>query len=201
MKSRRAAAVLVATVIVGSGLSGCEQNQLGAAAIVDDQRITLSEVQGYLDRVREQRELYGLPTDVGPEAARLEVERRVLDLVFERAAAEMGIAVTEAQVEETRAAEERPATELAELAAQNNVTVESLDALYRRFTIEREISEAIDAQFPGADEQRLNSEFAKRLIATASGMKIRINPRYGTFDPTVGQIAPTQFDFLRAPEA
>jgi hypothetical protein len=200
VKQRRAATALVLALVVGSGLSACEPNQLGAAAIVEDQRITVTEVQGYLEDVREERAKFNLPTDLGPDAARLEVERRVLDLVFEQAARELGIAITEADVEETRAAEERPAAELAELAAQNNLTEETLDQLYRRFTIERRISEEIDKQFPNADETRLNEEFAKRLVAIAQSMTIRINPRYGSFDPQQGQIQRTQYDFLQPPK-
>jgi hypothetical protein len=30
-------------------------------------------------------------------------------------------------------------------------------------------------------------------------MDIRINPRYGTFDPTVGQIKPLEPDFFQVP--
>lgn len=199
MKQRRAAGALVLALLVGSGLSACEPNHLGAAAIVEDQRITVTEVQTYLDTVREERARFNLPTELGPDAARLEVERRVLDLVFERAARDLGIVITEADIEETRAAEERSAEELAELAAQNNLTAQSLDQLYRRFTIERRISEEIGKQFAGADENRLNEEFAKRLVAIAQTMKIRINPRYGRFDPQQGQIQRTQYDFLQPP--
>ena len=202
MKQRHAmtkGVALVLAVVAGSGLAGCETNQLGAAAIVEDQRITVTEVQSYLDAVREQRATYDLPTDLGPDAARLEVERRVLDLVFERAARELGITITEADIEATRAAEERSAAELAELAAQNNLTEDSLDELYRRFTIERRISEEINKQFPNADEARLGQEFARRLVAIAQSMEIRINPRYGRFDPQQGQIQRTQFDFLQPP--
>jgi predicted HicB family RNase H-like nuclease len=202
VKHRRATtrrAALVLAVVAGFGLSACEPNQLGAAAIVGEQRITVTEVQSYLDTVREQRAQYDLPADLGPDAARLEVERRVLDLVFEQAAREMGIVITEADIEETRAADQRSPDELAELAAQNNLTQETLDQLYRRFTIERRISEEVQKQFPGADEARLNEEFAKRLVATAQAMKIRINPRYGRFDPQQGQIQPTQYDFLQPP--
>jgi hypothetical protein len=189
----------VALVVALGGLSGCRTSQLGAAAIVEHQRITVSEIQGTLDDLRDQRAQYGLDPDPGPEAARGEVERRVLDLVFERAAADMGIVITEADVEKTRAAEERSDEELAQLAAQNNVSVDNLDELYRRFTLERRISDEIEKQFPGADEQKLNEEFSARLIKTASEMHIRINPRYGTFDPTVGQITPLEPDFFKVP--
>lgn len=203
MKQRRAVpkgVALVLAAVVGSGLAACEPNQLGSAAIVGDEKIRVSEIQEYLDVVRSERAQYGLPEDLGPDAARLEVERRVLDRVFEQAALELGIAITEADVEETRAAEERPAEELAELAAQNNLTEETLDELYRRFTIERRISEEIGKQFPGADETRLNEEFAKRLVAIAQKMQIKINPRYGKFDPQQGQIQRTQYDFLQPPK-
>jgi hypothetical protein len=203
VKQRRAVpkgVALVLAAVVGSGLAACEPNQLGSAAIVGDEKIRVSEIQEYLDVVRSERAQYGLPEDLGPDAARLEVERRVLDRVFEQAALELGIAITEADVEETRAAEERPAEELAELAAQNNLTEETLDELYRRFTIERRISEEIGKQFPGADETRLNEEFAKRLVAIAQKMQIKINPRYGKFDPQQGQIQRTQYDFLQPPK-
>lgn len=190
---------LVLAAVIGAGLAGCEQNRLGAAAIVEDQRITVTEVQGYLDLVREQRAGFGLPTDLGPDAARLEVERRVLDLVFDRAATDLGLVVTAEEVEATREADGRKPEEIANLAAQNNVTLASLDDLFRRFTIERKISEAIKAEFPDADETQLQAVFSDQLIATARSMKITINPRYGSFDSMSGQIQPTQFDFLRAP--
>ncbi len=198
-RSRRVALLFAAAVTFG-GLSACEPSQLGAAAIVEDQRITVTEIQSYLDQVREQREEFGLPTELDPDAARVEVERRVLNLVFERAAQQMNLRITEADIEETRSAESRSADELAELAAQNNVTVESLDEVYRRFTIERKISEAIEQQFPNAGETQLNEEFAKRLIAVAESLRIKVNPRYGTFDPKVGQITATSWDFLKAPK-
>ena len=202
MKHRRTAARVVlpvALVLALGGLSGCKTNQLGAAAIVENQRITVSEIQATLDDVSKQRTQYGLDSDLGPDAARGEVERRVLDLVFERAAADMGIVVTPADVAKTRAAEERSDEEIAQLAAQNNVSVDNLDELYRRFTLERSISDAIEKQFPGADEKKLNDEFSARLIKTASEMDIRINPRYGNFDPTVGQITPLEPDFFKIP--
>ncbi|HVE28060.1 MAG TPA: SurA N-terminal domain-containing protein [Sporichthya sp.] len=202
MKHRRTAARValpVAVVLALGGLSGCRTSQLGAAAIVDGQRITVSEVQATLEDVSDQRRRLGMDPELGPEAARVEVERRVLDLVFERAAVDLGIVVTAADVAATRAAEERSDEEIAQLAAQNNVSVDALDDLYRRFTIERRITDQIDKQFPGADEKKLNDEFSDRLVRTAREMEIRINPRYGTFDPTVGQIAPLKADYLQPP--
>lgn len=190
---------LVLAAVIGSGLAGCEPNRLGAAAVVGDERITVTEVQGYLDLVREQRAGFGLPTDLGPDAARLEVERRVLDLVFDQAAADLGIGVTAAEVQATRDADGRKPEEIANLAAQNNVTLASLDDLFRRFTIERKISEAIQAKFPAADEAQLQTVFSEQLVSTARSMKITINPRYGSFDSMTGQIRPTEFDFLQAP--
>lgn len=200
MKHRLVRLGLASAVAFGlAGLSGCETNQLGAAAIVENQRITVSSVQGTLDRIQDQREARGIPGELGPDAARAEVERRVLDMVFERAAADLGIVITAADVAEVRNGEERTEEQIADLAAQNMIDAGDLDELYRRFTIERAISDAIDKKFAGADDATLNDEFSKVLIATAREMNIRINPRYGKFDPTVGQIQPLEPDFYTVP--
>lgn len=196
--SMRAAALALAA---GAALSACGPSQLGAAAIVDDQRITVSEVQQTLKDVRELRERFALPTALGAEAARMEVERRVLDLVFEQAATDLGLQVTAGDVAQAQDAEDRSPEEIARLAAENNVSLASLDQLYRRFTLEHKISDQVSKLNPGATEAQLNAAFAERLVATAKKMQIKINPRYGEFDPTVGQIAAVRPDFLRAPKA
>ena len=191
---------LAAAVVIGVvGLSGCQTSQLGAAAIVDGQRIKVSEIESTLDHIRDQRAQHGLSTDLGPDAARGEVQRRVLDLVYERAASDLGITITDADVQATRDADSRSDAELADLAAQNNVSVDNLDDLFRRFTFEKKISDLVDKQFPGASEEKLNTEFSNRLESTARELNIRINPRYGTFDPVVGQINPLEPDYLKAP--
>ena len=196
----RGAVALVLAVVAGSGLSACEPNTLGAAAVVEDQRITVTEIQNTLAGVREQREAAGLAPDPGADAARTEVLRRVLDLVFEKAVRDLGIVVTDADVQATRDADERSDAELGGLATESNVNLEDLGELFRRFTLEQKISEALERKFPDLEQAELDAEYEKLLIATATSMDIRINPRYGTFDPQHGQIEPTQFDFLRAPK-
>lgn len=198
-RHRRTAVALA--VVTGATLSACGPSQLGAAAIVDDQRVTVSQVQRTLKDVRELRERFAMPTALGADAARLEVERRVLDLVFEQAATDLGITITPGDVAQARDAEDRSPEEIARLAAENNVSLASLDELYRRFTLEQKISDQVAKLNPGATEAQLSAAFAERLVATAKQMQIKINPRYGTFDPTVGQIAASRPDFLRAPKA
>jgi hypothetical protein len=193
-------AALVVAAVVGSGLTACEPNTLGAAAVVENHRITVTEIQNTLAGVREQRRAAGLPEEPGADAARTEVLRRVLDFVFEKAVADLGLVVTDADVTATRKADERSDAELGALATESNVNLEDLGELFRRFTIEQKISDALERKFPGAEQAQLDAEYEKLLSATAQSMQIRINPRYGTFDPAHGQIEPTQFDFLRAPK-
>ncbi len=196
----RGAVALVGAAVVGSGLSACEPNTLGAAAVVEDHRITVTEVQNTLAGVREQRAAAGLPAEPGTDAARAEVLRRVLDLVFEQAAKNLGLVITQADVDAIRAADKRTDAELGGLATESNVNLDNLDELFRRFAVEQKISDAIEARFPGASQEQLDQEYGKFLASTAQAMKIRINPRYGTFDSASGQIEPTQFDFLRPPK-
>ncbi|MGQ0624472.1 MAG: hypothetical protein ACT4PP_07455 [Sporichthyaceae bacterium] len=199
MPRRRVATMLLAPLAGALALSACGPDQLGAAAVVDGQRITISQVQDTLREVRELRERFDLDGDLPPEAARLEVERRVLDLVFERAARELGLRVTEGDVAAARAEERRSAAEIAELAAQNNISLDSLDELYRRLTVEAKIGDRLAAQNPGLAQEELGQVIGQALVATAMKMDIRINPRYGTFSVTEGSISPFVFDFLASP--
>lgn len=199
--NRRSRGAVALAIVAGAALSACGPSQLGAAAIVDDQRVTVAQVQQTLKDVRELRERFAMPTALGADAARLEVERRVLDLVFERAATDLGIKITPGDVAKARDAEDRSPEEIARLAAENNVSLTSLDELYRRFTLEQKISERVGKLNPGATDQQLSAAFAERLVATAKRMQIKINPRYGAFDPNVGQITARRPDFLQAPKA
>ncbi|MGQ0629424.1 MAG: hypothetical protein ACT4P1_00130 [Sporichthyaceae bacterium] len=201
MPRRRATTALAVVLTGAAALSACGPNQLGAAAVVDGQRITISEVQDTLRDIRELRERFDLESALPAEAARLEVERRVLDLVFERAAVELGVRVTEGDVAATRAEERRPPEEIARLAAENNLSLDSLDELFRRLTVEEKIGDRLAAQNAGMPQEQLALVIGQSLVATAQKMQIRINPRYGTFSVTEGSISPFTFDFLAPAKA
>jgi hypothetical protein len=107
--------------------------------------------------------------------------------------------VTQDDVDQVRATDKRTDAELGDLATQSNVNLDNLPELFRRFALEQRISEALDQKFPGEEQAQLDAEYEKFLSATARKMHIRINPRYGTFDPDHGQITALAPDYLTPP--
>src|SRR5437899_2275116 len=93
--------IVVSLAVVGLGasaLAACSPSELGAAAVVDDTRITVSEIQGSLAQVRSLQSQYGVGNEDSSTAARSEVQRRVIDLVFEKAARDLGVGVSAGEV-------------------------------------------------------------------------------------------------------
>lgn len=199
----RAAVIVVAAV---AALSACGPNQLGAAAIVGDERITVSEVQQTLESLREAREAYGLPAELGENAARVEVERRLFVAILERAAAQAGVVATPGEVAAARAelARQYPSeADLARAAAEQGVTLAILEDLNRTQVLGQELQDQIARQNPGLAPEALNMRLSQQVVDAARGMEIKVNPRYGSFSvdrffaADGGAIAPTEFDFLR----
>ena len=133
------------TLLAGTA---CGPNQLGAAAIVGDDRITIAAVQ---DSVKETRALQDEQSVIvrGPAlAARLEVERRVIDLIFLRTAQELGVAATDTEIsaliDEQRKGLGGQAKFLQALAA-NGLNESQVTDVFRTQVLSRKIAEKLAA--------------------------------------------------------
>jgi len=191
-------ALVVATV---AGLSACGPSQLGAAAVVNSQRITVSDVQGRLKAVQQLQDHYGVEHADPSLAARNQVQRWVVDLVFERAARDLGITVTDGEVSNAVDAETKllggPEQFRAALA-QADLSENDVTDVFRQQVINRKIGLKVVAQAgTKLTQDQVDSKVHDTLVDTAKRLHIRINPRYGTFNGTLGQITPPAPDFLR----
>jgi hypothetical protein len=193
--------VLVLGVAALAGLSACGPSQLGAAAVVNSQRITVSEVQGALKSVRQVQDQYGLEHADPSTAARNEVQRRVVELVFERAARDLGISVSDGEVSTAIDAERKllgGPEQLRQALAQANIAADQVTEVFRQQVINTKMGIKVAAQ---AGSKLTQDQIAQKvhdtLVATAQRLHIRINPRYGTFNAAQGQIAAPAPDFLR----
>lgn len=192
---------LVLAVATVAGLSACGPSQLGAAAVVNSQRITVSEVQGRLKAVQELQDRYGVEHADPSVAARNEVQRWVVALVFERAARDLGINITDGEVSSAIDAETKlvggPEQFRAALA-QADLSENDLSDVFRQQVINRKIGAAVLGQAgTKLTQDQVDAKVHDTLVATAKRLHIRINPRYGTFDGNMGQISPPAPDFLR----
>jgi hypothetical protein len=186
--------------LASAALSACAPSQLGAAAMVDDKRITVSEIQGTLKSVQALQKQYGIASADSPTAARDEVQRRVIELVFDRAASDMALAVSPGEVSTAITAYRKQAGGDAGLAsefARNSLSLDSVDDVVRFQLLKTKMIQKLAAANVGLTSQQVADKLVGDLASAAKSMRIRINPRYGTFDPQAGAITPVVFDFLR----
>jgi hypothetical protein len=167
--SRRVAAVASSAVIAVAALAACDSDQVGAAAIVGGDRITVTELQ---DQVREVVSLTP-GADVTGDQAELQnglLNRMIQFKVDERVARDAGITISEADIDGFIADQllpQAPDGDLTPLLAQNWLTEDTLrDAVRQVLTIEVIGNEAYGQAFVEAAEQ----------------LGIEISPRYGSWD-------------------
>jgi hypothetical protein len=197
---RRTVVALGGTALL-AGLSACGPSQLGAAAVVNSQRITVSDIQGSLKSIRDVQDQYGLEHADPSVAARNEVQRRVVELVFERAARDLGINVSDGEVSTAIDAERKllgGPEQFRQALAQANIAEDQINEVFRQQVINSKIGLKVAAQADSKlTQDQVDSKVHDTLVATAKRLHIRINPRYGVFNPIQGQIAAPAPDFLR----
>lgn len=180
--------------------TACGPNQLGAAAIVGDERITVSQVQDSVEQTRELQDEQSVIVRGPALAARLEVERRVIDLIFVRTAQELGVTATDAEISALIDAQRKDLggqAKFLQALASNGLNESQVTDVFRTQVLSRKIAEKLAAgqRVPAAE---LDKRLQQKLIAVAAGMRIKINPRYGTFDPSVGDIVQKAPDYIKA---
>lgn len=204
MNRRRVALAAAGATLSTLALTACTPTLLGSAAVVEGTRIPISEVEGAILDARDLQVRYGGPDALDPKAAHNEVHRRVIDVVFTRAAEDLGVSVTEGEVaaretqERTNAGSEDAFVQA--WALQNNITTAEIHNVIRRTVLtEKMLAKVVEDAGGGISSQEAGDKLTERLVATAKKLQIRVNPRYGRFDPEKGQIVPVQPDYYRTP--
>ena len=169
--SRRVAAV-ASSAVLAVALAACDSDQVGAAAVVGGERITVSDLQEHT------REVVAIIPDSDITGDQAELQRGLLSRMIsfrldEQVARDEGITITEAAVDEFIADQliaQAPDGDLTPLLAQNWLTEETLrDAVRQVLTID---------EVGGAEA------YAEAVAAAAEEIGIEVNPRYGTWDGT-----------------
>lgn len=150
-------------VIAALTLTACDSQQIGAAAVVGDQRITVSDLQ---DQARAIAELPDSTLD--PHGDLSEIQRTILALhirheVLGRVAEDEGLEVTDAEID--------TALEQGGLPASDESVVAELD----RTNVHDQLmfQKLVEAGDEAAAIETFN--------AAAAELGIEVNPRYGTW--------------------
>lgn len=187
--------------LAAAALAGCNTAP-GAAAIIGNQRISNAQVTGY---VRDALSNAGYASSVPDPAAlaRKELSLRIQQALFEAQAAQEGVSVSDANVNSTIQQLEAQAGGKKALDSQalqsgiapsdiaTNVRVNLLvDALARKAGV----SDPTSTQ----GQQQANAIAVRALQTQSARLGVRVNPRYGAWDPRQFGVAPHSLGLARA---
>lgn len=205
----RAVVAATAAVLAGSALTACQPVRVGSAATIGDQRITTAQLDSIVADWRE--EFAGNP-DAGQLQQQLQQQRQIpfdpdsparsalYQLIgihlWDEVARQNGITITRGQIDQDLA---RGGDRLvnAQLLAMD------LPTRFKRDVARSGLIAAAIAQREGAgadlqnltpqQQQALSDRFSTLSGNAARSLNIKVNPRYGSFDPARGTLLPVRF--------
>ncbi|MCZ4095790.1 hypothetical protein C8250_019180 [Streptomyces sp. So13.3] len=202
MVRRRTAVSLAAAALVAMTpvISACGTPHAGAAAVVENETISVSDLQSKVNAVRTAQEkspqaaaLIEGSSDLTSQTLGTMVVTRLLD----RVAKDAGVTVTRSDVGQMRTALEAqsggPDALAPALLEKYNVAPSDIDAFCRLQVEAGKIISSLGVE-PGSDggSAALNQLLAK----TGKDMKIDVNPRYGTWDVQNARLGATHEPWL-----
>jgi hypothetical protein len=171
--SRRTVAV-VFCVVAAASLTACDTDEIGAAAVVGDDRITIGELQ---DRVRDFTDSISDESEEGTDPAILQqalLDRMIRHRLLEQLARDEGIEVSEADIDtfiEEQVEGPAPDGDITDLLAQSALTDNTLREAVRDVLIQQELVERL-----GGEEA-----FIEALAEKSEEIGVNVSPRYGTW--------------------
>ncbi|NED95122.1 hypothetical protein G1H11_07320 [Phytoactinopolyspora alkaliphila] len=178
--------VAAATAATAVALTACEPDQVGTAVTVSGDRLSVSDLQGQVMAVVELRneaiEDYELgipPLNPGGDLAEIqqsELERWVASHLFESVAADLGIEISEAEVDEflDQLAAQFPDGDITPFLAEQGFTEDTVRAAVRIQLINDQLVQAAGGEAP-----------AQEAVASAiERLDVDVNPRYGAWTET-----------------
>lgn len=190
VRRRTAVSIAAAALLLASpALTACGSGpaQPGAAAVVGDQRITVSSLQDKVNEVRAAQ-------SASPQAAQLisasgklsaqTLSMLVQNTVIERAASDAGVTVSDGEVQQQKAAalQQFGGSEQALDAAllqQYDIVPSGADSFFRTNALVGKLIMSLGFQ-PGSDGGQ--TAIVNAISKTADRLGVKINPRYGVWD-------------------
>ena len=180
----------VLTIASGLLLTGCSQSN--EAASVGGFKITQTELQGSIDAVMAERtkvDITQMKLESGDALNRGQLRFKILMHTFDEIAKELKIDVTASQIEAKKAA----ITESVggkDALPKNLVNAASaaqdFDTYVRAIVISEQITSALTAS--GVADADVAGKLGQLLSAKAKQLGVKINPRYGVWDETAGDV-------------
>ena len=167
-------------------LTGCSNMSSGIS--VGDQTLKSSEIQRAVDEILEARKTLADPQMQLVDTQKLlrnQAQFAVITILFNEIAKELNISVTPSDVNQRRievvaqiGGEDRVPTAL----VNSNLAESSFDDYLRLLIIIDILNNSLIAN--GASEEQASIEVSKLLVVTAEKLGVKVNPKYGKWNPS-----------------
>ena len=180
----------VLTIASGLLLTGCSQTN--EAASVGGFKITQTELQGSIDAVMAERtkvDITQMKLETGDALNRGQLRFKILMHTFDEIAKELKIDVTASQIEAKKAAITESVggkDALPKNLVNAAIAAQDFDTYVRAIVISEQITSALTAS--GVADADVAGKLGQLLSAKAKQLGVKINPRYGVWDETAGDV-------------
>lgn len=184
------AVLSVATALL---LSSC--SQVGEAASVGSDKITQASVQKSVDAVIAERakvKTDGMQLETGEALNRSQLRFHVVEILLRALASDGKMTVTKAEIDQRRATiitQVGGIDKLPTALVGAGIASADLDPYLELIIISEKLSAS--AKAAGVAEADIGTEMQKLIVKKANALKVTVNPRYGKWDATIGDIVAT----------
>lgn len=174
-------------------LSGC--SQVDSAATVGETEIKLTELQTQVDTIIAERkdvDTSQMQLETGADLTRSQLSYMISNIIIEEVAKTEKIQITTSDLEAYKVeifASIGGEENLPNILVNAAIPSSGLEAVLKRDLVLRKLSERETAT--GLDSAAVNEKIQGLVTGMASKLKVTVNPRYGTWDPTTLTIAAT----------
>ena len=182
----------IAALVISTGLllTGC--SQVNEAASIGDSKIAQTDLQATVDAILAERakvDTAQMQLASGQDLVRGQLRFKILIQIYDAIAKELDLKVTNAMIAQKRSeiisqigGEEK----LPESLVSAMIAPDDLDPYLRAIATSDLITAALIQS--GVAEAEAGARISTLLTAKAAELNIKINPRYGTWDPATGDI-------------
>jgi hypothetical protein len=183
---------ILTALVVATGLllTGC--SNVDAALSLGDTKITTAELQTNVDSILAERakvDTSQMQLESGEPLLRNQLNFRLLILAFSEIEKELDIQITSSEIASSRAEIiEQVGGEEALPAALVSASIapEYLEGYLRALLTTQKLGEALS--MTGVEEAEVQARIQELYVAKINELKIKVSPRYGTWDPATGTI-------------
>ena len=183
---------ILTALVVATGLllTGC--SNVDAALSLGDTKITTAELQTNVDSILAERakvDTSQMQLESGEPLLRNQLNFRLLILAFSEIEEELDIQITSSEIAARRAEIiEQVGGEEALPAALVSASIapEYLEGYLRALLTTQKLGEALS--MTGVEEAEVQARIQELYVAKINELKIKVSPRYGTWDPATGTI-------------